>query len=247
VHLINFALMKKAWIILIGIVLLGIACKRKAKVVSPVDVVEEYVPIDEVKIDPEALRIRYLNNMGVIIQSRDETVVIDGFHKSYSPEQRGYRQLEFQNLINRTYPYYSAVDIALVTNNHEDHFEASYLKEYLKKNPKSIAVGPKQVRDAITALPTDGEEPLDFRIERVPYDNDQYTFFHREIEVRGVRCDPMEKTENRGVENVAYLMVINGYKVLHVGDTDWFEGFNGISDFRLLEEKLDEQDFEMRK
>ena len=233
--------MKKNLWIIIALIIFGVSCKQKVAVVNQeqtiVEEVEEVIP--KRIIDPTALRIAYIGNMGVLIQSQDETVIIDGFHKEYKPEYLFPTEETVMKLINSDYDYFSNINVALTTHNHMDHFDAGYLNEFLKKNPESIAIGSQQVRQAIIGENKEEDDPLDFRIERVPYDNDQYTFFHGEIEVRGVRCDHSNEAMHKSIENIAYLVIVNGYKILHVGDSNWFEGFNGISDFRLREEKLD--------
>jgi len=233
--------MKINLVIILGLVLFVISCQQKA--VIPIHEEIEVAEIEEIiperVIDPTALRIAYLGNMGVLIQSQDETVVIDGFHKENNLDYLFPTPETVTQLIQGEYEYFSNINVALVTHNHMDHFDAGYHNQFLKKNPEAIAIGSQHVRDSIIAMNEEGEDPLDFRIERVPYDNDQYTFFHGEIEVRGVRCDPIDVASNKEIENIGYLVFVNGYKILHVGETNWFEGFSGISDFRLKEEKLD--------
>ena len=60
---------------------------------------------DKVEIlNDDSLKISYIGNMGVLMENKDQTVLIDGFHKKYKPAYAYPSQGTVDAIIAGTYP-----------------------------------------------------------------------------------------------------------------------------------------------
>lgn len=181
----------------------------------------------------DSLKISYIGNMGVLIGCDDRHILIDALHKKYKPDYVFPSKGTVQKLINGD----SGIDIALVTHHHKDHFDAVLVSDYLKENDRSIVLGSPQVTEAIA--PNSKEISFSNRIKEIAYDGEMHTILHDEIEIRAFKCPHVNATRHRSVQNIAYIIKIRGYSVLHVGDTNWDTARSSFKAQNVIDEKFD--------
>ena len=167
------------------------------------------------------LSISYIGNMGVLISNNENVVVIDGFHKKYKPEYAFPSDSTVHSIIKGEYKNYSKPDISLVTHYHKDHFDAEYHRIYLQENPESLVVAPQQVNDLIRESLKSETLKISPVLKQVPYDENEYAAVHQNIRVKAFKCPHINSARHYSVQNIAYLISLNNYSVLHLGDTNW--------------------------
>ncbi|WP_460218954.1 MBL fold metallo-hydrolase [Psychroserpens sp. MEBiC05023] len=172
------------------------------------------------------LKIAYVGNMGICIEHMDKTVIIDGLHQFYKKEYVHPTQEMVNNLINGTFKSFTEIEFCLVTHLHGDHFSGANERQFLEKNPQGFVLGSSQLTDNIIT------DSIADRFYKIPYDNQPYFFKEHDISVTAIRCDHANSVRHASTENLAFLVDISNYKILHVGDTDWRETekpFNTLS------------------
>lgn len=185
----------------------------------------------------DSLKIFYIGNMGILIRYDSQQVLIDGLHKEYKKDYVFPSKGDVQKLISGNYYQNSNIDVALITHHHKDHFDASLLKEYLAKNEKSIAIGSQQVTDAIAVNSKKTKSPD--RIKEIPYDDRIHTIEHNGIKIKVFKSPHVNTVRHGSVQNMAYIVEIQEYSILHVGDTNWDTARSSFKNQNLVNEKFD--------
>ncbi len=166
------------------------------------------------------LRILYVGNMGVLIENRNQTILIDGFHRKYKPAYAFPSKGMVDSLVFGEYPGFTKLELSLVTHKHKDHFSPELTLQFLRENAESIIIGPDQVKEELAKTGNDTNNFLEQVKALVP--NDEINSIeHQGINVKSIKCDHTYQARHKDIQNNAYLIDINGYKILHVGDTEW--------------------------
>ena len=177
--------------------------------------------VDRLSSNDTGLKVAYIGNMGVLIEHNEKTVLFDGFHKEYKPDYIFPDQTMVTDLTDGTYTDFSSVEIALFSHKHADHFDALYAQRFLKENPNGIVVGPNQIKKEIQKLKGKGTVQFSNSVKAVPYDGKPHVLEHAGIQVNGIQCDHVNPSRHGSVQNMAYLVTMDGFKMLHMGDTSW--------------------------
>jgi L-ascorbate metabolism protein UlaG (beta-lactamase superfamily) len=135
---------------------------------------------------------------------------------------------ETQEKLEKAEAPFDDIDLILTTHGHRDHFSAGPVMKHLAADPGSVFIGPPQAVEELDEKKS--EEKYKDRIEEV----DLEMFASSEFEFDGIRIEAhrihhsqyMDKDEETGeeinrhrdVENLAYLIEIEGVRLLHVGD-----------------------------
>jgi L-ascorbate metabolism protein UlaG (beta-lactamase superfamily) len=182
----------------------------------------------------EPLRLEYIANMGVLVSAGSQTVLIDALFDKPNPEYRAPAAEVLDKIIKGEAPYNGA-DLALVTHNHPDHFDAAAAVRYLEASPKRMMLVPADAVADMGKAAADWKkiEPqivaLDLKVgekERRVLGGIPVTAF-RTLH-SGNRESPM---------NLMYLVGLGGRRVFHEGDSPGnVEEFRG---FGLGKEKFD--------
>jgi L-ascorbate metabolism protein UlaG (beta-lactamase superfamily) len=153
------------------------------------------------------LKIEHVANAGVKISSGEKVILIDALFSSYGPFNFLSNE-EFNKLAQE------GADVALATHHHGDHFGAQRTAEFLKQSPDSLFIGtPKML------------EQLDQKVKPTQLATGKLTgfqskhFIHNNIKVTAFNFPHMDAHAAQS-KNFAYLVEVNGWKVLHVGDGD---------------------------
>lgn len=185
------------------------------------------------------LKLSYIGNMGVLIESQGKTMLFDGFHKEYGPDYAYPTTSTVIDLQRGNYNDFSKIEVACVTHKHGDHFDPLYYKSFLEENREAIVVGPNQVKQEITGLKSLYKEKVTERIKGISYNDEIHTIRHQGVHVKAIQCNHVNQNRHASVENIAYLVEINGFKILHVGDTNWDLTEEVFKKLGLKENELD--------
>lgn len=184
------------------------------------------------------LRISYIGNMGVLLESKDQTVLIDGFHEKYKAAYEFPSSEVVNSLIDGKYQEFTQLELSLFTHAHRDHFSPRLTLNYLKSNPESIVVGPEQVRGELEKS-NDYSDSLLEQVRMIKSDNEIHTIQHEGILVKSINCGHTYQAKHRAIQNLSYLVDINGYKILHVGDAEWEVSKGALEKLNLLAISVD--------
>ena len=173
--------------------------------------------------------IIYIANEGFLIEVGPRKILVDAIFDEPSIAYAHVPDEETLSLMKESKPPFDQVDLVLVTHSHEDHFNAATMLEFLKGNPSGVLIGPPQVVESLRiAEPKIEDSGLSFR------EIDLELFESADLEVEGIQVRVirlrhsayMATDENtgvqfnrhEGVENLAYLIEVDGVTMLHVGD-----------------------------
>lgn len=186
----------------------------------------------------QALQISYIGNMGVLLSSGGEAIVIDGLHKEYKPTYVFPSDTTTAQLIKGTYQQLGKIKMALITHYHRDHFDAELSLALLSANPESFVLAAAQALDMIREKTQSAVSAIDQQLKQIPYDGTIHQVRNGVIEVRAFKC-PHVNARHASVQNLAFLININGHKVLHLGDSNWDVASQALENASLLDESID--------
>jgi len=158
----------------------------------------------------QSLEVTYLANAGFMLKSGDLVAIIDGIleRETYGM-YAALPEAVYADLLAGNPPF-EEVDVLLFTHEHEDHFQSAATYNYLQKHPDTLVVAPPQV------------------IDRLGIDNDNViSVWPEQGEVLehnagGVQVELMQLSHGRrqhaDVENLAQVVHLGGFTVLHLGD-----------------------------
>lgn len=161
-----------------------------------------------------ALELTYLGNEGVRLRVGAQEVAIDALHRAF-PRPPHYEHLpppQLEQLETARGPF-GRLRVHLTTHVHADHFHGASVARFLAANRDAVAVVPREapaeVCPGASACAVRGQLRVAGAVER-------------ELEVGGVRVTALALPHARGarteVDNVGYLVTLDGVRVLHVGD-----------------------------
>jgi glyoxylase-like metal-dependent hydrolase (beta-lactamase superfamily II) len=152
------------------------------------------------------LIVEHVANAGVKITSGDKVALIDAL---FGPHKR------FSFLTDQEFELLSkqGANLALTTHAHSDHFHPKQTTAFLKDNDQALFVSTPQAIKHLDKLTSSANV---LSPELSGYQSEQFT--HDGINVSVLSFPHM--SPQTSTENYAYLVEINGWKVLHVGDAD---------------------------
>jgi len=153
--------------------------------------------------------VTYIANCGFLIGINDNQVLIDALFKEgfgeylVTPDSITKRIMNGQGL-------FSNVHLMLITHNHQDHFNDSMVVKYLNHDIRNKLIAPRSVIDMIKKYP-------DY-IERTQLI--EANSMHKDSSLKKITIEAFQlQHDNRPeIENVGYLIEIDGVKVFHTGD-----------------------------
>jgi L-ascorbate metabolism protein UlaG (beta-lactamase superfamily) len=164
----------------------------------------------------EPLQLTYIANEGVVVSSGASKILIDALFDKPNPEYRAPSPEVLEKIMKGEAPY-DGVDLALVTHNHPDHFDASLAARYLVASPGTVFVGPADAVAAMRAAANDWAtiEPrvvsLDIKI------GEKSTKELKGISLTALRTK--HSGEQESPMNLMYLFDLDGWRVFHEGDS----------------------------
>jgi L-ascorbate metabolism protein UlaG (beta-lactamase superfamily) len=175
------------------------------------------------------VKILYVANEGFLIEIGSTKVLIDAMFVDKTIDYCHIPSEETLAQMSNAEAPFDDVDLVLVTHGHRDHFAPGPVLEHLDSNPDSVLVGPPQAIEQLKKM-RPGLEEYGGRIREIDLELFQSTSLDLEgIQLQVHRIHHSEymvtdektgKKYNRHekVENLAYVIEIDGMTLLHVGD-----------------------------
>jgi len=166
----------------------------------------------------DSISVTYIANCGYLIEIDSQKIIIDGLFKRGHNRYPTPDTIAQKLLVSNQYPF-DDIDLILVSHTHEDHFDSKMVMECMLNNPSVTLLCPQQVIDSIRVNESVYDIIKSRIIECTP---DTYTsqLMHvGNIVIYACRlAHPGERHIN--VQNIAYLISINGKSVFHSSDID---------------------------
>ncbi|MTI37935.1 MBL fold metallo-hydrolase [Fulvivirga lutimaris] len=164
----------------------------------------------------QKVEIQYMANEGIKISSKDREVFIDAF---FDNEFEAFDFLSVDTLkqiINQGKALRHSISLA--THLHGDHFNPALTGEYLLLNPKSSFIAPQETISNFEKR-FSGFAEVTERVKPVNIELHQQVALHLDwVKITIIRLAHMGDSPWKEAENLAYLVELQGKKVLHVGD-----------------------------
>lgn len=157
------------------------------------------------------MEITYLANEGFLIAAGERKVLIDALF----PGIDGYPRLDGQLRIDLEAgkPPFDGIDLVLATHHHDDHFGATEAARFLAAHPAVFL----STRQAVERLRAVGGNDLPDTV--FPSSGEAAS-----VGAAGIRVETLDLHHGRyrkpPVENLGFLVEIDGFKILHIGDTE---------------------------
>jgi L-ascorbate metabolism protein UlaG (beta-lactamase superfamily) len=162
------------------------------------------------------LKVTYLANEGVLLESGSTRVVIDGLHRFY---KEAYATLPDapREAFESAAPPWNGIDLLLVSHRHRDHFHPEAVGRYLAGSPRTQLLTSEEVVGELTRDYAGWEN---IRGQVVPW---RWEVGRTEtVRAAGIDVTLLGLSHGDGqmatVQNVGHLFSLGGVRVLHVGD-----------------------------
>jgi L-ascorbate metabolism protein UlaG (beta-lactamase superfamily) len=173
--------------------------------------------------------VTYVANEGFLIEVGGKKILIDAIFDDRTITYAHVPDDRTLSLMRASSAPFDEIDLVLVTHSHRDHFSAEPVLEHLAASPSGILVAPPQAVEQLQEVEPDFQE-MDFRVREV----DLGLFESQAFDVGGIRVtatrlrhsayietDPEtgeQRNRHEHVENLVYLVELEGFTMLHVGD-----------------------------
>ena len=181
------------------------------------------------------MTVTYIANEGFLVASGEKKVLIDALFDS---GLQGYRRIPaaLRPFLEGGVGAFEGVDLVLTTHHHADHFGPHAVINHLRANPSARFVSTPQTAGRVRLLLRDEPELRPLFQDLLPSEGDRISFSHR-----GVLVDALNLHHGRDrsppVQNLGYLVNLDGFKVLHIGDSE--AGADVFGPLGLAAEKID--------
>ena len=181
------------------------------------------------------LNVTYIANEGVLISSGDKQVLIDGLHRKYTPDYAFPPEALLKSL-ESAQPPYDRLRLILVSHVHLDHFHPVSVGLHLQNNKAAILVSSDQIVDGVKKE-FGAYAEIEPRIKRVAYE------WRKGVALNISGIDLKVLSLRHGgpkfgwVQNLGYVVCLNGRKILLIGDADMTQ--ENFSTFNLAQEGID--------
>lgn len=159
-------------------------------------------------------RITYLSNAGVMLELHDKKILVDVFCNSTIPLYKNPPAEIKEQMILGVAPF-DNVDILLFTHHHTDHFDPVSTAHFSEHNPRTIIISTPEVISQLY------DQSPNIEKDRLIKSN-AFIGTIENIQINGVGIQSVSMLHDGkdygGVHNFAYLIDVEGIKILHVGD-----------------------------
>jgi len=164
----------------------------------------------------EPLALTYVANSGVLAASGEVKVLIDALFDRPNPEYRAPAPDVLDKVVKGTAPF-DGVDVALVTHNHPDHFDARVAVRFMETSRDAVLLAPAdavaEMRSVVTDWARIGPRVLSIDVKI----GERLTRDVRQVAVTAIRT---QHSGNRDLPaNLMYLLEFGGWRVFHEGDS----------------------------
>jgi len=182
------------------------------------------------------LKLKYLANEGILIQSSNTQILIDAIFKKEFDYLDVLPDSELSKIENAK-GQYKSIDIILATHLHGDHFNAQIVGKHLMANQNAVFFGPNET---IANFKSNFEEfqSISSRISsNTPELFHAKTITLKNTTIKILRLEHFGNSPWKEAENIAYLITIAGKTILHFGDSKI--DIKNLEKFDLQNEEID--------
>jgi L-ascorbate metabolism protein UlaG (beta-lactamase superfamily) len=196
----------------------------------------------------DSCKITYISNEGFLIETQGKKVLIDGLFDHIEGNWCDSPNEQTLALMKASAAPFDRIDLIAITHNHRDHFNDQVVMKHLLSNPQAMVICPSQVSEVLSVHP-DYEKVASRIIDLTLPEYHDSTLVVSGIPIRVMRLEHshyMEEDPNTGtmknrhrdIENLGYLLNIDGLRIFHCGDTNPLndEEYKG---YALQEESID--------
>lgn len=162
---------------------------------------------------PESLAVTYLGNEGFLVRSGSQAVLFDALFGAGLPEYDRVPAATVRDM-EAGRSLFSHIEVVFISHVHPDHFELSSTLRFLKTHSAAVVVAPVQVSERLRkALAGDPRALAQIR-----------TAASNQGKLRMEDAGRIQfgsfPLRHGPVQNDAYIVVLNGRVILHLGDAD---------------------------
>ncbi len=166
-----------------------------------------------------SVEVRYIANEGVLISSKDKSVLIDGLHRQYGPDYAYLPDTEREK-IETAQPPFEGIDLLLVSHMHGDHFHPESVGRYLVSSPSTVLASSQQVVDLVESKFV-GYDKIKSRVTPITYKLKE----RKTINLGGIDVEFLGVGHGTGrhasIENLGHVFKLGGKTFLHIGDAEF--------------------------
>lgn len=178
--------------------------------------------------------VRYIGNMGVLISGEESSILIDGLHTEYNKEYYLFPPQSLVDSLTNGLGDFPPIKAVAATHYHGDHLDAEQVIRFLDENSETLFFGSRQSTELVKEAGSNNDERI-ITIETKDYQ--KQTVKAGDISVTGFYMNHVSPARHGSVQNVGYIIEIEGNKILHTGDSNWFE--EAFTELDLKDENID--------
>ncbi len=165
--------------------------------------------------DQSWVGITYIANEGFLISSKTKNILVDALFKN----PYGYQDTpdEILEKMALSQPPFDRIDLMLFSHAHRDHFEPNVALKVLMSHPETIFVSNEAVCKELKEAAGEGYAKISPRVKNINPEWGtivQETFGGMDLKIFPVN----HSTPDRPYMTLAYILDMDGTKVLHLGD-----------------------------
>jgi L-ascorbate metabolism protein UlaG (beta-lactamase superfamily) len=159
-------------------------------------------------------KITYISNAGVLLEISTKKIMIDGLCNSKIPLFKNTPDEIRKQILNGSTPF-DNIDALLFTHNHSDHFDSESAKQFLENKTSACIISTNEVIHELRKIYSNIENNRLIELNTL-------TGSIENIQINGINIQSIamhhDGREYEDVHNLAYLIEVEGKKILHVGD-----------------------------
>lgn len=181
-------------------------------------------------------RVTYVANSGFIVKVADSKIMFDGLFQNGMNKYLEPDELTVSLIKNGLHPF-DDVEIVFISNIQADHFDPYLATQFMLHNQSVKLICPQQVMNKMKIFTSDFETIKNRIIETTPSVNNYDRFIIDGIEI--IACHlKHEKIYNDHLENMAYVVKMDGVKIFHSGDSS-VETLDDLKGLQLSDLNID--------
>ncbi len=157
--------------------------------------------------------VSYIANAGFLLESNGKQILIDALFKQGWGNYLIPTDSIVSDIITQQPPF-NNTNLMLFTHHHGDHFDPLMVVNYLLNNSENILIAPPKVTSIFPRHP----DYKKFENQIVQIDENNGLKIDTTIQGISVRSFFLQHDSRPEIENVGYLIEIDGIKVFHSGD-----------------------------
>ena len=157
--------------------------------------------------------ITYTGNMGTLITSKSNQILIDGMHLKYYDDYVNPPQQTLDSMIAGKGAY--NIQLLLFTHRHRDHFNPVPVKQYLSLGKKNLVMASKQVCDSLA----EDKNTTPYSSQQILVAENQSNYvLSKNCSIEPLFIPHTWAERHSATINYTYIITINGKKIIHFGD-----------------------------